>query len=80
MDSDAYDHDECSYLNRSKRRVMGDCNHSVMRQEYQYPKMISLVREPVQICCLCGMVRTQELAWGPWREPIQVSEGVSDGL
>lgn len=81
MDSDTYEHDECSYLNRAKRIVMDDCRHLVASQEHEYPKEDSLVREPIQKCCLCGMVRTQELMWGPWRRPWTKVKGVvSDGL
>ncbi len=72
MDSDTYNYDECSYLNRLKRHVMG-CRHAIVtNQKSELPPGAMMTREDMQVCCICGQLRSQQ--WGPWHEPINVKE------
>jgi hypothetical protein len=73
MDKDTYDHDECSYLNKAKGRVMSDCKHAIVTNQKSALPFGSMVpAEDMQICCICGQLRSQQ--WGPWHEPINVKE------
>jgi len=49
------------------------CKHSIVtNQKSALPPGTKMAREDMQICCICGQLRSQQ--WGPWHEPVNVKE------
>lgn len=49
------------------------CKHAIVtNQKSAMPPESMIPPEDMQICCICGQLRSQQ--WGPWHEPIDVKE------
>lgn len=49
------------------------CKHAIVtNQKSAMPPESRIPAEDMQICCICGQLRSQQ--WGPWHEPIDVKE------